>query len=478
MIRFAFSSVLSIVLTSVCQTAPAKAPDEYAWGWPLQTRGEAAAWRIRLDPGIVEQLTDAQARDLAVFDADGRRMPLLRIPPGRLLEVSTTTRELRFQARAHREQAQRPGADIAADDADLSLLLVRPDGTRLELRAPESDRAGQGSAVVYEALIEGPPPAEANPDPGDNGHWLVTEWTASQPLADSLDCVVKSVDQPGVQGAPLEFQTAFDTRPATMTARTRVAPLTRGWHVSCRSGTLPAGLELARARIESRQTIDHASRVEIPLSAAKSEPGVLEGEIDPPFALRRLRVSSPARNQLSSVRLLLRGGPDQDWRRHAEAELATLNPARSSENVLRQAADRRTAGQVVFDLSRQPLRRLQWRIESAPPLAEPVAVVLEARVEEWLFLAQGQPPWRLHAGSRKAPPSNPDLLAEPTLARLGPTWELPLAAPLERFEAGSAAALQAPSEPVPWTRWLLWLVLIAGSLAVAGLALRLLRNPV
>lgn len=481
MTRFGFSTVLAIVLTIVlavvCQAAPAQAPDEYAWGWPLQTRGEAAAWRIRLDPEIVEHLTDAQARDLAVFDADGRRMPLLRIPPGRLLEVSTTTRELRFQARAHRAQAQRPGADIAADDAHLSLLLVRPDGTRLELRAPEGDRAGLGSAIVYEALIEGLPPEGTHPGPGDNGHWLITEWVASQPLEDSLDCVVKSVDQPGVQAAPLEFQTAFDTRPATMTARTRVAPPTRGWHVSCRSGTLPAGLELARARIESRQTIDHASRAEIPLSAAESEPGVLEGEIDHPFVSRRLHVSSPARNQLSSVRLLLRGGPDEDWRRHAEAELANLNPARRSGDAPGRAADRQTAGQVVFDLSRQPLRRFQWRLESTPPLARPVEVVLEARVEEWLFLAQGQPPWRLHAGSRKAPPSNPDLLAESTLARLGPAWDLPLAAPLERFEAGGAGALQAPSEPVPWTRWLLWLVLIAGSLAIAGLALRLLRNP-
>ena len=103
--------------------------------------------------------------------------------------------------------------------------------------------------------------------------------------------------------------------------------------------------------------------------------------------------------------------------------------------------------------------------------------MLEARVEEWLFLAQGQPPWRLHAGSQQVPPSNPDLLAESTLARLGPTWELPLAVPGERFEAGGAAALQAPPEPVPWTRWLLWLVLIGGSLAVSWLALRLLRNP-
>ena len=476
MIRFG----LLIALTILSLTAVAEAPDDYAWGWPLETPDDSAAWRIRLEPGIVRQLTEAQARDLAVFDADGRRMPMLRIPPGRLVEVSTAKRELRFETRAHQDRSQRPGADVAGGDAHLSLSLVRPDGTRLELRAPETDRAGRDSLIVYEALIEGPPRAKAGRDPGDNRQWLVTEWTASQPLDDSLDCMLKPVDRPGILGAALEFQTAFDTRPATMTARTRVAPLTRGWHVSCRAVALPPGLELARASIESRRTIDHARRAEIPLPAATPAPGVLEGHIDHPFVSRRLRVSSTARNQLSTLRLLLRRGPDETWRRHAEAELANLDPARSPRRTgdgRGRASSGQTAGRAVFDLSRQPLRRLQWRIESTPPLAEPVEVVLEARVEEWLFLAQGQPPWRLHAGSRHASPSNPDLLAESTLARLGPTWGLPLAVPGERFEAGGSAALKTPQQPLPWARWLLWLILIGGSLAVSWLALRLLRNP-
>ena len=475
MIRFG----LSIALTMLSLSAVAEAPDDYAWGWPLQTPDDSAAWRIRLEPVIVRQLTDAQARDLAVFDADGRRMPMLRIPPGRLVEVSTAKRELRFETRAHQDRSQQPSMG-GSGDAHLSLSLLRPDGTRLELRAPKTDRAGRGSAIVYEALIEGPPRAEAGRDPGENGHWLVTEWTAAQPLDDSLDCVLKPVDRPGILGAALEFQTAFDTRPATMTARTRVAPRTRGWHVSCRAGALPPDLELARASIESRRTIDHATKVEIPLPAKNPGPGVMEGRIDHPFVSRRLRVSSQARNQISTLRLLLRGGPDEAWRRHAETELANLDPGHSPRREgdgRGRASSGQTTGRAVFDLSRQPLRRLQWRIESAPPLAEPVEVVLEARVEEWLFLAQGQPPWRLHAGSQQVPPSNPDLLAESTLARLGPTWELPLAVPGERFEAGGAAALKTPPEPLPWARWLLWLVLIGGSLAVAWLALRLLRNP-
>ena len=474
MIRFG----LSIGLAMLSLMAVADAPEDYAWSWPLQAEGEAAAFRIRIEPGIVRSLVDAQARDLAVFDADGRAMPLLRIPPGRLVEVSTATRELRFETRAHRVQSRRPGAGVG-DDAHLSLSLLRPDGTRLELRAPETDRAGRGSTIVYEALIEGPPRTEASRDPGEDGHWLLTEWTAAEPLGDSLDCVLKPVDRPGVHGTALEFQTAFDTRPAIMTARTRVTPLTRGWHVSCRAGALPPGLELSSASVESRRTIDHARRVEIPLAAATPEPGVLEGHIDHPFVSRRLRVSSTARNQLSTVRLLLRRGPDEDWRRHADAELSSLDRGRNprrDRNAGGRASSGQTAGRAVFDLRRQPLRGLEWRIESTPALAEPIEVVLEARVEEWLFLAQGQPPWRLHAGSQQAPPSNPDLLAESTLSRLGPTWELPLAAPGDRFEAGGAAALKTPPEPLPWARWLLWLILIGGSLAVAWLALRLLRN--
>jgi cytochrome c-type biogenesis protein CcmH/NrfF len=43
-------------------------------------------------------------------------------------------------------------------------------------------------------------------------------------------------------------------------------------------------------------------------------------------------------------------------------------------------------------------------------------------------------------------------------------------------DAGGAAALLAPQPPFDWTRLLLWLVLIGGALAVAGMAWSLLRQ--
>lgn len=461
MIRFGFL----LVLATSCLAALAETPADYAWGWTLHTDGEAAAWRIRLEPEIVELLADDEARDLAVFDADDRPMPLLRLPPERLVERSTTTRELRFETRTHQDLEQ------TVDAAQLSLLLQRPDGTRLELRAPESDRDPRDSAIVYEALIEGLPP-EPGRESGASAHWLITQWTAAQPLDGLLACVLKPIDRPDASSAKLEFQSAFETRPATTTARVQVAASARGWHLSCRANALPDDLALERARIESQRVVDHARRVEIPLPVTHPDPGVLQGQIDAPWLSRQLRVRSMAPNQLSTVRLLFRSGLDPAWRRHAEAELSNLESTRDA----RRTADE-SAGLLVFDLQRHARRGMQWRMESTPALVEPVEVALQAQLEEWLFLAQGRPPWRLYVGSRKVPPRDPDLLGVATLARLAPAWKLPLAAPGERFEAAGAAALQAPTPPLPWTRWLLWLILISGSVAVAWLALRLLRNP-
>lgn len=468
MIRF----VLLLALTVASPTAMAAAPDDYAWRWPLLTEGDAAAWRIRLEPYIVRRLADPEARDLAVFDANGKSMPLLRIPAARLVETTTSSHELRFEARAHGDAAVSPGAGVSDESDRLTFFLLRPDGTRVELRAPDGEPTGRDSPVVYEALIEGRPGAGSEQSSKPASHWLVTEWRAEQPVQDSLKCTVTPVAAPqgrdlsGVSGTALVFRTAYPSRPATMTTRSRVATDARGWHVSCRAPALPSGLALVRAALETSRSVDHASQVGIPLEGSHPEPGVMQGRVEHPFASSRLRISSAAPNQLAKVRLLIRDDPEAPWRQYAEAEFSNL-----------RADAELTAGQAVFDLSGLSWRMFDWRIESTPPLVAPVHAVLEARVEEWLFLAQGQPPWSLHAGSRRAPPSDPDPWTEATLARVAPAWELPRARPGPPSEAGGETALKPPPAPLPWSRWLLWLILIGGSLAVAWLAARLLQSP-
>jgi hypothetical protein len=69
---------------------------------------------------------------------------------------------------------------------------------------------------------------------------------------------------------------------------------------------------------------------------------------------------------------------------------------------------------------------------------------------------------------------------EPALASLraslGKDWQPPLASLGAPKASAGDAALHAPPPPLPWRRWLLWGVLVAGAALIAALSLSLLRG--
>lgn len=128
-----------------------------------------------------------------------------------------------------------------------------------------------------------------------------------------------------------------------------------------------------------------------------------------------------------------------------------------------------------------PVRAARWKvvIERGSRNAD-VGLQLGWRPDRLLFLAQGQGPWQLVAGSaydaqadfpqarRYADPEMRDLLK-----KAGPVGNAALGA---RVELGGEARLE-PAQSPAWRRWLLWLGLVAGVLLVGIMALRLLRQP-
>ena len=95
-----------------------------------------------------------------------------------------------------------------------------------------------------------------------------------------------------------------------------------------------------------------------------------------------------------------------------------------------------------------------------------------------MFLAEGNAPYVLAAGSRSA--RRPDYPIEPALASLratlGKDWQPPVAKLGVAQASGWRCALRTPPLPLPWRRWLLWAILVGGALLIAGLALSLLRG--
>ena len=127
-----------------------------------------------------------------------------------------------------------------------------------------------------------------------------------------------------------------------------------------------------------------------------------------------------------------------------------------------------------------PVRDRQWRLvaESGTP-SSPPALKLGYRPEVVVFLAQGTPPYSLVAGSARAVRGDAPLprLVDAMRASKGEDWQ-PMPATLgEPTELAGTTALERPTTPEDWKRWLLWVLLVVGAAIVAGFAITLLRKP-
>lgn len=116
-----------------------------------------------------------------------------------------------------------------------------------------------------------------------------------------------------------------------------------------------------------------------------------------------------------------------------------------------------------------------WRVTPAQPVNRD-RVELELRYPQELLrvAAKGSPPYLLAAGTRVAD-AGPDDTFAAVWRRLDPTPAPARAALGALRELGGAAALVAPVV-LPWRTAALWLVLVAGVVAVAFMAVRLARE--
>ena len=132
----------------------------------------------------------------------------------------------------------------------------------------------------------------------------------------------------------------------------------------------------------------------------------------------------------------------------------------------------------------QPLDGLNrdryWRLLPKQSIqGEAPVLKLGYRPEVVVFLAQGQAPYALVAGSARAQRADAPLpqLVEALRAQRGASWQ-PATATLGAGVAlaGEQALVPAPVER-DWKAWLLWALLIGGALIVVGFAFSLLKKP-
>ncbi|MGN5615074.1 DUF3999 family protein, partial [Xanthomonas hortorum] len=99
--------------------------------------------------------------------------------------------------------------------------------------------------------------------------------------------------------------------------------------------------------------------------------------------------------------------------------------------------------------------------------------------ERVMFLAQGQPPYAVVAGSARVQRGEAPLasMLQALRRERGAQWQPARASVAAQAQplAGDAA-LQPATTPRDWKRWLLWGLLVGGALLVGGFAVSLLRS--
>jgi hypothetical protein len=415
--------LLSLLLLASA-SLPAATPDDYAWQWPLKI-GTGDVHELVLTPEIYEAITRSDARDLALFTADGRSVgfgPLPTAPdtPWRdapyALEINATMRE----PTASREV---PVAFPSPQRLTLSLRSRVPEAASIRaLRVSWRHRASLPAAARWR--VEGTRRRGA---------------VQAEVMAHSYSLATGS-------GETRLVLSDFDGDVLRLSV-TPVPPDLEITGVLAEYETSP-GQQRAyrRAALVTDRASEHSYRFDLP----------------PALPVSAARIDLGDGGALATVTLSMREG--EWWRQVA------------SDTAFDIAVD---DGAVVRNRLAFPTTRgRRWRLSVEPDIGTPI-VDVGYRPDTFLIAHPGPAALMLVAGSGRAERSDfpIDPLMRELRAQFGGHWTPPRATLGARSERTGKAALKPVPPPPPYRAWALWAVLVAAALAIAFLALRLLREP-
>jgi hypothetical protein len=474
-------------------TAAAAAADDFAYAWPVQAQAGGSAWQVELTPEVYAAVTTADLRDVAVVNAAGEAVPaaVLRVPGAR----PTTHEELLALPTFVLPHAPDAGSSGASGDA-IRLQIER--GADGRLRRIDAD-LGRAATPAAETRPDLPGPDPFKPDPFKRDLLLDASGVHQAFAAVRLDWAEGGADvsaQFAVDGSDdLQSWRVLAPR-ATVLRLTQSGnrldrhdiALNNASAAYLRLRRLDDGAQLqgltARLRTVTSSTAGPARQW---LEAAATGPdkhrldasfGHADGtqvvawryQLPAPLAIDSIRLELADDNSLARIVVLSRHGQRDDdpaaWMQRASLVAFRL---RQDDGVIGND-----------ELPAMPAARARdWRVESATPLEHAPKLSVGYQPDRFVFLAQGEGPYRLVAGSAKA--QRGDYPVDAALASLrashGRDWQPPLAALGARTTLKGDAALVAVvvEKPRDWKTWLLWAVLVGAAALIGGLALSLLK---
>lgn len=451
--RFALIASLAL-LPLAAVTGPR---EDYAQQWPL-TLGEqdAGAYRVVLDRTVYRQLQSPTLKDLVVVNAEGSEMAASLFDAGQPLARPANSVEVPwFPLPSGNAPQSRDIASISEIATDGSLRRVVMAGA-----GAAADMPGNEFLVDTSRLRE---PVQA----------LRIVWAAGQAPFDRPYRITASDDLKSwrtvqEEGHLIELQNngarIFENRIAldgVQAKYLRLEPL--------RKDQRALTLTKVTAEFAPAQVVQDWQWEEISGKRVVDKDGAVSFEyrVEGRFPFERADVAAPG-NSSNEWILKSRDSEESEWRFAAAPWMAFQLEAGNVFN--------RSPPQALQQLNRDHYWRLIPRNgsnEAAPTLR------LGYRPEVLVFLAQGKTPYALLAGSARGKRAESPLpqLVDALRAQRGQDWQ-PASATLGAVQslAGASALTPAPVQR-DWKAWLLWGLLAAGALIVAGFAFSLLKKP-
>lgn len=439
------------LLPALASAAPTQ---DYATQWPLTLSGaDAGAYRVVLDASVYREVLTPALSDVSVINRDGDELPAALFAPDQPLAQSPRAVTLPLFPLPTEFAGGQPRT------GDLSVVAERnTDGSVLRIEAR--------SATVQAA------PAQA---------WLVD---ASALRGDAVALELDWSTQSGSFERSYRVEASDDLRAwRTVDARVPLLDLREGDR-RLRQGRIALSEQARYYKILPLQTGAGpgivAVRALVPSAAVATDwqwrelsgtrldedgRAVFEFKLDGRFPIRRVDVAMPG-NHAIEWQLESRDADDVSWQ-------PRVAPWMAFSIASGGRGDRSPPRELLRDV-----RDRYWRLSTRSAVPAAPTLRLGYRPEVLVFLAQGEPPYRLVAGSARVrrPDAPLPQLVDALRSERGIDWQPAVATLTVSSALAGTAAHQPPATPRNWRNLALWGVLLLCAGVVAAFSLSLLRG--
>jgi hypothetical protein len=431
----------------IAGAAQADAPAQYAMAYPIRSVPGAKAYVVELPQDAYAWASrDAGLADVVVVDAQGRQ-----VAAGPYMPAAPTSHPVTLDAPLLAVPQSAGGiAGARIQRSTNGDILIEPGAAPIS-GAPREWLFDARQAIAPERLEFAP---------ADHDVSLTVDIDASSNLQDWT---------PLVRGASIVTLGKGDGAVDARVVKLAGAPA-RYYRVRVTGGEAP-WLEPSAATVTLSGTVEDASAKDEAerrwLDLAVTDTSSSGQGVDYDYRL-------PAALPVTALRVTL-GKSDNVARFDAIAVAGTMSGELLGTLVITPGQD----GDARRPLEVSRGRRDLLRLHSPTPLREAPRLSVGWRPDRFVFLPEGNGPYRLLVGSRSA--ARAAWPIDDAMAALrkdgGPGWRPDETEVGDGQELAGRKALEAGEAPFDWTRPLLWIVLLLGAAVVVGMAASLLRKP-